>query len=517
MNKTLITLLFFLSYQLSCQTVEWAINDNFDNFNYSSPNNRIDENDNVYAFYRTTEAQFGDNKSIIEKYDYEGNRIATFGIDGVLDVESLLPISGNLGVISLEITSDNKLLLLIGEGSSVAYNNLYFLRLLNDGTLDMSFGTSGFTEVYSDTVKYDTHYKPSLIKVGEHYFIGNNYQNMANSRFIEISCFDDSGNLNNMFFDQGNLEIDYGITYNYSQLRTIKQVNNLIYIVGRGYYLDNTYDQFISKIDVNTGLLDTSFGTDGFLLFNDKSPDLFQEDGKIIYTKTINISPGQQNLEISRYLNNGTLDNSFSNNGVLILSGSFLRYSRPQSYNLSNGDFLIHLRLTAFASDKDAVIYVKHSGELDASFGGNIIDNGNPIVGTFGLPNFKSNPGRLNFGENYFVTSSHRVATPQNTRTVKVNYNFESLSTNENLIDKFKLYPNPAYNYVTIESQNALNRVNIYTIEGRLVKIHSIKNPLLKCKIDISHLSKGLYLLEVLSNGSKTIQKFVKNSDSTKS
>ena len=88
-------------------------------------------------------------------------------------------------------------------------------------------------------------------------------------------------------------------------------------------------------------------------------------------------------------------------------------------------------------ADND-VYFVVHNEEtfpMDFFKGKNLIirdDNGNPVLGSFGLPTYKANPGSLSLGANYFVTTSERQALPQSITTTKVNYSFPLLSTNEN-------------------------------------------------------------------------------------
>lgn len=511
MKKIITIMLLGIFYQSSCQTADWHIADNFDHYGYSNSRNKIDVNNNVYTMYTSRETQYGDFKFHIEKYDSNGARVVTFGSNGVLNVGSLFSLSNNQYVFSFEITNDDKLLLLVGTNASSGYSDLYFLRINNDGTIDTSLNVTGSKDIYPDITKYSTHMQPTMIKVDDKYFILNNYKNILNASLAEISCFDDSGNLINTIFNQGNLAINYGASYAYSYLEKISYVNNYLYLVGRGYYTSTTYDRFISKIHSNTWLTDTSYGNNGLLLFNNKTTSLFQADGNIIEAKTVDISPAQQNLIITKYLSNGNIDTSFATNGILTLATSFIRYTLPKLYNLPNGDFFVHIRISLFASDQDAIIYVKNSGVLDTTFGGNIIDNGNPVIGTFGLPTFRPYPGSLSFGPNYFITTSERQPTPQSITTTKVNYTFPSLATNEYNQHKFQIIPNPSNFKITIESQEAFSSINLYDINGRLLKTSLTNNPVLIHQLDISDLSNGIYMLELKSGNAKQIQKLIKN------
>ena len=507
--KRIITIIFLvISINASCQTVSWNVWDNLDNFGYSGSICRIDSNENIYTKYSSTIVQYGDLQSYVEKYNSNGERITTFGINGVLDLNSLLPGSGSKYAYSFEITDNGKLLFLAKSGSL-----LYFLRFNDDGTLDTTLNGSGIKQILTDTNRYNEHFSPSMIKGGNKYFMMHNFDTNLNARTAEVHCFDESGNLVSSFGNQGHLLINYGANYtHYSSLGKIFYNNNSLYIYGRGYTDSTTSDSYLTKLDAATALPDANFGTNGQLLFNEKNPSLIQSDGKIICLKNVNVSPAQQNLYLTRYLNDGvTLDSSFANNGTMTFAAGWTSYGIVKLYNLPNGDILSHHRLTLFASDKDAVMYIKNTGVRDLNFGGNIIDNGNPVRGTFGLPTYKANPGSLSLGTNYFVTTSERQASPQNITTTKVNYTFPALSADAATRHGFKIVPNPGTSEINVQSNTAFTAVRIYNIEGRLLKTSITENPIFDTQLDITSLSKGVYIIEVQSEAHKEIQKLIKN------
>lgn len=83
------------------------------------------------------------------------------------------------------------------------------------------------------------------------------------------------------------------------------------------------------------------------------------------------------------------------------------------------------------------------------------------------------------------------------------------LSTNDNLSNTLRIFPNPASKTLNISSTSSLDNAK-YTIVGITGKT-IIANPLLKNTIDVSNLSAGVYFLNIItSEGTKT-QKFVKN------
>jgi hypothetical protein len=84
------------------------------------------------------------------------------------------------------------------------------------------------------------------------------------------------------------------------------------------------------------------------------------------------------------------------------------------------------------------------------------------------------------------------------------------LSTED--IDGFgtvRLYPNPAQNKFSIESDLSLDIIKIYNQLGQLVEKFDVKDT--QSSYDISTLSTGLYFIELSSvDGKKTVKKLVK-------
>ncbi|MGC6431972.1 MAG: leucine-rich repeat protein [Jejuia sp.] len=70
------------------------------------------------------------------------------------------------------------------------------------------------------------------------------------------------------------------------------------------------------------------------------------------------------------------------------------------------------------------------------------------------------------------------------------------LSTSEVELSKIKLYPNPASNEVTIASTSQIENISIYNVLGEQVYFENNANSTTS-KININHLSKGLYIVSV--------------------
>ena len=81
------------------------------------------------------------------------------------------------------------------------------------------------------------------------------------------------------------------------------------------------------------------------------------------------------------------------------------------------------------------------------------------------------------------------------------------LIVDENNTVKFKSYPNPFSEVINIVGINNYSEYTIYTIDGKLLKNGIVQN----AQIQLSDLSKGMYLLQIASEGKKETHKIIKN------
>lgn len=83
------------------------------------------------------------------------------------------------------------------------------------------------------------------------------------------------------------------------------------------------------------------------------------------------------------------------------------------------------------------------------------------------------------------------------------------LSTEVYLSDlSLNLAPNPAHNFIELDSKLSISSIEIFDVNGR--KIKSIDNNSSKIKIDISTLVSGIYFVKVISEGKSTTKKLIK-------
>ena len=80
------------------------------------------------------------------------------------------------------------------------------------------------------------------------------------------------------------------------------------------------------------------------------------------------------------------------------------------------------------------------------------------------------------------------------------------LNTPEFVLDALSIYPNPASNFLNINTNTVIDKVEFYDIVGKLVLNSKYTNT-----IDIAHLSDGLYLVRIYSGNQSITKKIIKN------
>ncbi|TNF00527.1 MAG: T9SS type A sorting domain-containing protein, partial [Bacteroidetes bacterium] len=85
-----------------------------------------------------------------------------------------------------------------------------------------------------------------------------------------------------------------------------------------------------------------------------------------------------------------------------------------------------------------------------------------------------------------------------------------NLGTEELLSESITIYPNPTNDILNVEvSAGKIQSLNIYDINGGLIKSFTDQNDYLQ--VNVSHLEKGIYLLEVVTEKGTEMKRFVKN------
>ena len=180
------------------------------------------------------------------------------------------------------------------------------------------------------------------------------------------------------------LELDPGFGGNGYSLGTIGGNHNQFYAIqktsGESFICLGTeqkatdfYRAFLAKY-TNTGILDNSFGTNGIVQFNDPASVhnsyyamTLQSDGKILVGgSTRDMVTHERTSGIRRYNTDGTVDNTFGNNGF---AAAYIPFMTPNISNISvQSDGKILLSHETIAGEA-GITRMNANGSQDNTFG----------------------------------------------------------------------------------------------------------------------------------------------------
>jgi uncharacterized delta-60 repeat protein len=224
---------------------------------------------------------------------------------------------------SIKVQEDGKIVV-AGTTFNGTDNDITLLRYLENGQLDAGFGEDGI--VIIDISNTDDHASHLFIQENGKMVVSGYTFNGTDNDFALLR-FQENGETDLTFGTGGSVVTDLLGTE--GKGGTVLQLENGNYLLGGMVKSESpctqgvfTFDFVLLQYLVN-GLLDTSFGSNGFVLTDFQCDQDYgeilaiQTDGKILLGGSIYISPAQD-FSLARYLPDGTLDASFGTNGMVI-------------------------------------------------------------------------------------------------------------------------------------------------------------------------------------------------------
>ena len=258
--------------------------------------------------------QFGNVSDFaVARYNDDGTPDFNFSADGKLttSVSSTIDFA-----TSLAVQPDNKILVAgwsyFEDGTSYTV-----IRYNPDGNLDFNFNGDG---ILTDYPSYgNTVYNTSAIQVDGKIITAGYTKNRDNLDFA-IARYTSNGMLDNSFSGDGKLVISFGPGSGLAQAVGIQQDGKILV----GGYASNGRNNDFALIRLNPdGTLDNSFSEDGLLLTDfsdedDQALDLvIQPDGKIVLAGYAT-SSGNRDFALARYTIDGTPDLTFEGDGKIV-------------------------------------------------------------------------------------------------------------------------------------------------------------------------------------------------------
>lgn len=268
--------------------------------------------------------------------------VQRFTADGTVDTNFSFD-----GQVIIDLGSDSEYphdILVQSDGKILTFcsyaNDFAFARLNEDGTFDTSFGTNG-KQIHNVTA-IDKGLKMALQADGKILACGTTDDGFGNT--VGLIRLNTDGTLDTSFDGDG--KVTRLINANDSPFGLTVQSDGKIIVAGGSRIALQDQSGFVLRFNTD-GSADNSFDTDGMVLVNisglaDAFRDvLLQPDGKILTAGVYDITTGDVPFWVTRLNTDGTLDTDFSTDGstTVGLSG-FDTYARAMDLTPS-GDLIV--------------------------------------------------------------------------------------------------------------------------------------------------------------------------------
>ncbi len=444
---------------------------------------------------------------VVARYNPGGTLDNNFGNGGIAVIDGGID-SDSECARAMALQDDGKILLggsIYNQFSTV--DDFALIRLNSDGSPDVSFGTGGVVITDIDE-GWDNAYGIALQDDGKILLGGEGYTN--NKRNVCVIRYNTDGLLD-ATFGSGGIALHSIGTEGDKTKAIVLQDNGKILLCG--YFSDGSDDQtFVSRFN-SDGTVDNTFGNNGTATLDiGGNEDRFWtmcilDDGKILaggYTRT----PANDNdYLLVRYLTDGTLDNNFGSNGIMM-------------HNFGSNDIMIEMVvqpdgkiLSAGGAFSFELIRFLENGSLDTDFGSNGIVNTSIGTSCFAQSICMQNDGKI-------IVAGHSKDGTDEYDFSLARYHSEEggfLEEQPAIFDHIKVFPNPVLtgNNITLEyTLHAVKEVSIelLSIDGKFLEVigekQYRKTGLHKESFILLHdLSAGIYLLRLSSaQGSAVIR-----------
>lgn len=246
------------------------------------------------------------------RYLSNGALDTTFSLDG----KQVNVISNSIEFVSdVEIQSDGKIVVL-GTSNS----QFVLVRFQSNGTLDNSFGVGGIVQTQ---VSPGAEQSSSLRIQPDGKLIAGGYCDFNGTFGFVMVRYTSSGVLDNTFGVAGIVYTPIGTASSFINDLVI-QPDGKILAAGAMANIGNSSRFALARYD-NTGNLDVSFGATGIVTVaptasnNIAQSICLQNDGKIVLAGR-SAGPVHFDFSVVRVNSNGTIDNSFGTNGIIVHS-----------------------------------------------------------------------------------------------------------------------------------------------------------------------------------------------------
>ena len=278
------------------------------------------------------------------------------------------------------------------------------------------------------------------------------------------------------------LNVDGSVDYSFNTNMQYFTVYDIILLPNGKFLIGGTYNNQASVILLNSdGTQDTTF------ISKTDSSSLrvhvlkLQPDGKILVGGDFSSYNGVTVKGLVRIKADGTLDTTF-NSGLGTFISWLPLYLQPDGKILACSSYYNIVKLNS-------------DGSLDPTF--NIGSGFNGFITSMIL----QPDGKILVAGDF--TSYNGIGK---NRILRLN-NTISLSTVDISKKQIVIYPNPVKDILNIKTDEPISGYEIYSLDGRKL---TTENNVNNFKVDVSHLTKGDYLIKIKSKGKEQTAKFIK-------
>jgi uncharacterized delta-60 repeat protein len=452
-----------------------------------------------------------DNDFVLVRLHPDGQPDAGFGDEGMVftDLGSLSDIPE-----AIAIDKSNRIIV---AGSIDNGNGFDFAvaRYLPDGSLDASFDEDGWTRISTGLTGFT---KDVIVQDDDRIVLGGyTFNPLSLTNEFTLVRFDVNGTPDPNFDEDGIVMTNLGIGAGIANAMAI-QPDGKIVLAGQ-VFNESTFQWEIGVVRYNIdGTLDESWDHDGISFTATTGVNhtvnaiAIQPDNKIVVGGFSGTAPSNNLFTVARYNMNGSLDDSFGDNGIMINSYGAQNNQITAIAIQPDGRILIAGTSLSGNSDRFALARLETNGEFDNTFGNqgvviNVLDQNDGIEAMALQPD-----GRLVVaGESFDGTRFNVVAARYLT----------GLSTSINEPDnsnlKATVYPNPATEQVTLSyiiKQSAPVGITLHDIVGHVIQVYStrkMRNPGMHAEnLQIPAITPGIYWIKLIAGKEVTSIQLVK-------
>lgn len=432
----------------------------------------------------------GDGDFYVMRFETNGAVDVDFGGDGL--VNQLFSDVLNDSAEDAVILDDGKILVLgrmIHQGALAPV----LVRLNSDGSLDTSFQGVGYDN-YPIVATVDTYMQTlHLLPDGKVLIAGR----IDDFGFADIFLFQltADGQLDMSFGDQGWTYLDVLGSFDTIEGSIVLSDGSMI---GAGWSFDPDVgsDRLLVVKYTPEGSLDDSFGNNGVLIGeNSGGADAYRTItayGSEYFLVAGYIDPdGDRDIIVSRYDFYGNPDPTFGDLGHVVLDNVGDDDQAVGIVELSDGSIVVGARTkTGGGQNNDfALIRLDSAGNLDESFGESGWFIHDETSGDIADRMVLQPDGKV------ILAGSVQEGEGEDIMMIRVMGIDPTSIVETNPAAAFQLSPNPARSVLRVSGNEPINQASIMSVKGRLVKEIAADN--LPFEIDVSDLSSGQYFLQV--------------------